>query len=154
MLHKEIPAHFPGFLFIEKERLSGFVSDGRFREMVFHEHTYIYEVSLAAPSYGEFIFLTASLPTWQGRVVKGFYGLGFHRYGQEWLVDRWRFYTPKKRTVVGERHLPKEGAAALLRLRKQAIRPLVAGTPVWSLFRLPEILADLQEVGMSSLQRN
>ncbi len=146
MLHKEIPAHFPGFLFTEKERLSGFVSDDRFREMVFHEQTHIYEVSLAAPSYGEFIFLTASLPTWQGRVIKGFYGLGFHQYGQEWLVDRWRFYTPKKRTAVWEQYLPPKSVATLLQHRKQHIRPFVAATPVWSISRLPEIIAELQTV--------
>lgn len=86
MLFKEIPNHFPGFTFTDEDQLSGFLSDDRFRHMIFHEQTSVHALFIASPDYGEFIFLTASITTPQGQVTKGFYGLGFHEYGQEWLV--------------------------------------------------------------------
>jgi hypothetical protein len=86
--------------------------------------------------------------------IMGFYGLGFHAYGQDWLVDQWRFYSPKKREVSVERNIPKAWITTLLRQRKQNIHPCVLATPVWSLFRLAEIWKELEKVSDNYLLSN
>ena len=75
------------FGFTEQERLAWRVDQDRFDEILNDEQTIIHKIQLSSNNYGEFLFVTTSRPSDQGRIAMTFFGLGYHEQRERWLTD-------------------------------------------------------------------
>jgi hypothetical protein len=87
------------------------VSDERFRTLLDDERTTIHQIDLSANNYGEFLFVTLSLPeqasqpVGQRASVVTFFGLGFHDYRERWIIAEWFWYEAFSRPELVEQTL-------------------------------------------------
>ena len=132
--------------FTENERLYWRVNQERFDAILQDEQTFIHEIKESSNSYGEFLFVTTSRPSDQGRVGMSFYGLGHHDYRERWFTKEWYWYqTNIQPNMVGQQ-ISKEETAEMLRQRLEDIRPYIEEENTQTeRGRLFELLADLTD---------
>jgi len=137
---------FEVYGFTENECLYWRVNQERFEAILQDEQTFIHEIKESSNSYGEFLFVTTSRPSDQGRVGMSFYGLGHHDYRERWFTKEWYWYqTNIHPNRVGEQ-IPKEEATELLRQRLEDIRPYIQEPDTQTeRGKLFELLADLTD---------
>ena len=90
MTEKQPKPQQEGFNFTDNETLFYKVNHERFKQMIFDDNTTIHKVQIDSNNYGEFLFLTASRPTPQGKECITYFGLGLHEHRDRWLADRRR----------------------------------------------------------------
>jgi len=133
MSHEQLPPQ-DAFRFTERERLFYRVSDARFQALLDDERTTIHQVELTANHYGEFLFVTLSLPETASQPigerpgVVTFYGLGFHDYRERWITSEWFWCEAFSRPELLEQTIDKATAQKLLEERRAYIRPYL-GSP-------------------------
>jgi hypothetical protein len=104
------------FAFSEHEQLFDRISDARFRELVERTDTTLHEASLSTNNYGEFLFVTVSWQSGQGREQVTFWGQGYHEYRERWIADVWYWYRSERRDLEGMT-IPREQFAEQLEER-------------------------------------
>ncbi len=150
-MSKEQPQPPDVFAFSEREKLFYRLSDARFQELLRDVRTTIHRVELSANDYGEFLFITVSLPKTASQPVgerKGvvtLYGLGLHEYRERWITDEWFWYEAFSRPEVVEQRMTKERVEARLRERREEIAPYVTGRAQSGRGKLFEMLAELTD---------
>lgn len=80
------------FGFSNHEMLDYRLSHKRLMELIDDDRSVVHSVSLDYNNYGEWLFVTLSLPAGDKRHVVTFYGLGFHEYRERWYTDQWFWY--------------------------------------------------------------
>jgi hypothetical protein len=139
------------FGFTGRERLTWRVSEERFRALLEDEHTVIHSVELSANNYGEFLFLTVSLPEQASQSigertsVVTMWGLGYHEYRERWIHQEWFWYRAFSRPELLEQTVDKATARRLLEERRESIRPHVGKPRQSDRGKLFEMLADLTD---------
>lgn len=143
-----------GFAFSENEQLYNRVTQSRFEQLLADDATAIHRLELAANSFGEFLFVTASRPTQAGRQAVSFYGLGFHEYRERWLQREWYWYTADLQAEQMEHKMDKDEALEILRQRRAALAPYFTTDAQTHRGQLYELLADLldEDGALSELQ--
>lgn len=137
------------FSFTERERLFERISDARFQELLEDERTTVHRIELSANSYGEFLFVSLSLPQEAERPVGErasivtLWGLGYHDYRERWIHQEWAWYRAYSRPELVEQMLDKEAAQKLLEERRNEIVPYVSQITQSKRGKLYELLADL-----------
>jgi hypothetical protein len=63
----------------EQERLYWRVNQERFHEILDDDQTFVHKIQESSNAFGEFLFVTTSRPSGQGRIAMTFYGLGYVR---------------------------------------------------------------------------
>ncbi len=134
-----------GFGFTSNEKLFTRVTDERFRALLFASQTTIHSITLAGNNYGEFLFVTASRETAEGRECITFWGLGLHEYREKWLTKEWRWHRANQFPQTMSQKLPREAAEQLLREREAEIAPHVDSTTQSKQGQLFEMLTDLTD---------
>jgi len=150
-MSKEQPQPPDVFEFTEREKLFYRVSDERFQELLGDERTTVHRVELSANDYGEFLFITVSLPktanqpAGERKSVVTMFGLGLHEYRERWITREWFWYEAFSRPEVVEQRMTKEEVEEILRERREAIAPYVADKVQSGRGRLFAMLADLTD---------
>jgi len=150
-MNKERPQLPEVFEFTEREKLFYRVSEARFQELLEDERTAIHRVELSANDYGEFLFITVSLPKAASQPVgerKGvvtMYGLGLHEYRERWITDEWFWYEAFSRPELLEQIMTKEEVEEILRERREEIAPYVTDKAQSGRGKLFEMVAELTD---------
>lgn len=137
--------------FTKRERLNHRVSEERFRALIEDEHTVIHSVELSANNYGEFLFLTVSLPeqakqpVGERSSVVTFWGLGYHEYRERWLTAEWFWYEAFSCPEFVERNVDKATARQILEEQRVRIRSDGDHLPQSKRGKWFEMLADLTD---------
>ena len=134
-----------GFAFTENEELFYRVSHERFTNMVFGQGTTIHKITIDGNNYGEFLFLTASRPTGEGRECISFWGLGLHEHRDRWLTQEWFFHRSNQFPDTMKQALSQEEAEQLIQARQEDIAPYVTKRDQSRCGQLFETLADLTD---------
>jgi len=134
MSEEQLQPH-EAFGLTEREKLFYRVSEARFQTLIEDERTTIHSLELSANNYGEFVFVTLSLPEQtsqpigeRGSVVT-FWGYGFHEYRERWLHQEWFWYRAFSRPELIEQTVDKETAQKLLAQRRREIAPHLDSQP-------------------------
>lgn len=134
------------FGFTDEEALFYHVKDSRFREILAAPDTTIHRIRLDGNNYGEFLFVTISKTSEQGRASVTFFGLGFHQLRERWYTHEWFWYENHPISEVMRQQLSKDEAEKALDERRTAIRPYaVPNTSQSSRAKLFELLADFSD---------
>lgn len=147
----EAPKPGDAFRFTERERRAWRVSGGRFQALVEDERTVVHRVELSANNYGEFLFVTVSLPeqadqpVGERASVVTFWGLGYHEYRERWITAEWFWYQAFSRPELIEQTVDKATVQKLLKERREDIQPEVGGPQQSEQGKLFEMLADLTD---------
>lgn len=150
-MSKEQPQPSNAFEFTEREKLFDRVSDARFQELLEDERTVIHRIELSANNYGEFLFVTVSLPgaasrpVGERKSVVTMFGLGYHEYRERWLTDEWFWYEAFSRRELIEQTIPREEVEEILRERKAEIAPYISRQTQSGRGKLFEMIADLTD---------
>ena len=134
-----------GFAFTENERLFDRISHDRFEKIFNDEASLIHNMGLSANNYGEFLFVTASRPSGQGREVVTFWGLGLHEMRERWLHEEWFYYSANVFSETMKKHLDRDEARELLQQRLDEIAPYIPQEYQTRRGQLFELLADLTD---------
>jgi hypothetical protein len=92
------------------------------------ERTTIHSVELSANNYGEFLFVTVSLPeqanqpVGERKSVVTLYGLGYHEYRERWVHQEWFWYQAFSRPELIEQAVDKATAQKLLEEQRESVR--------------------------------
>jgi hypothetical protein len=147
----EAPKPGDAFGFTERERLTWRVSEERFRALLEDERAVIHSVELSANNYGEFLFVTLSLPeqadqpVGERASVVTFWGLGYHEYRERWITSEWFWYRAFSRPELLAQSVDRATTRQLLEERREDIRPDVGRTQQSERGKLFEMLADLTD---------
>jgi len=112
------------FGFTMEEQLREKVTDQRFREILTDKKTIVHQVSESSNSYGEFLFVEASRPVGDQRVMTTFYGLGFHAH-RGWCDDVWFWNKANSSPESLRQEILKDEAEKLILERRVTIAPYV-----------------------------
>lgn len=145
MSKEHLPPQPDPFSFSERERLYDRVSDARFRALLGDELTQVHNAELSSNNYGEFVFVTLSRPTQQGRQAATFWGLGYHEYRERWIADYWNWYSTTLWRDKAEKALVKEEVEKLIEERREEIAPYLGKEQQSQRGKLFELLADLTD---------
>ena len=146
--HKSQPAPrrpYDAYGFTEKERLKWRVNQERFKGILNDERTTIHEIQESSNSFGEFLFVTTSRQTKQGRVAMTFYGMGFHDCRERWITKHWYWYQASTTPNMMKQQLAKDEADELLKQRQESIQPYIDENTQTDRGRLFELLAELTD---------
>ncbi len=150
-MSKEHPQPEEAFGFTEREKLFYRVSEARFQALLEDERTTIHRIELSANDYGEFLFVTVSLPQAANQPVgerKGvvtMFGLGLHEYRDRWITDEWFWYEAYSYPELLEQKLDKEEAQKLIEERREGIKPYMGGHQQSERGKLFEMIADMTD---------
>jgi hypothetical protein len=127
------------------------VSDDRFQALLEDEHTLVHRIEFSANNYGEFLFLTLSLPEQTSQPVGErasavtFWGLGYHEYRERWITTEWFWYQAFSRPELLEQTVDKATARQMLEEQREHIRSSAGYPPQSERGQLFEMLADLTD---------
>ena len=147
----ETPKPGDAFAFTERERLNWRVSEERFQTLLEDERTVIHSLELSANNYGEFMFVTLSLPEQAAQPVGErssvvtLWGLGYHEYRERWLHQEWFWYRTFSYPELLARSVDKDTARQLLAERRESIQSEVSLSRQTGRGKLFEMLADLTD---------
>jgi hypothetical protein len=145
-MSKEAPRRLDeGFGFTESEALFYRISHERFQELFADEQTAIHKIEVSYNNYGEFLFVTASRDTPQGRQPVTFYGQGYHEHRERWITQEWYWYRANAHPSGMKQVLEKEDAQERLQQRLEDIAPYIQDVQQSQRARLYEMLADLTD---------
>jgi hypothetical protein len=144
-MSKERPQSHEGFEFTEHEKLYDRITNKRFEGWIQDEQTTVHSVELDSNNYGEFLFVTTSRNTHQGKSRITFWGLGFHEYRDRWITDEWRWYEPVANPERDKKSLDKSEVQKLLQNRQSEIAPQSHRNVQSKRGELFEIVADLTD---------
>jgi hypothetical protein len=134
-----------GFDFTEREQLYYRISNKRFEAFFTDVATTIHRIEVSYNNYGEFLFVTASRETGQGRQPVTFYGAGFHEMRERWISQEWFWYKGNTYSAATKLIVPKEEAKEILERRWAEIAPYVTAVEQTRRGQLFEMLADLTD---------
>ncbi len=134
-----------GFGFTETERDFYRVSDKRFQELFTDEQTTIHKIELSYNSFGEFLFVTASRETPEGRQPVTFYSQGYHEYRERWIDNEWYWYRANSHLATLKRIVAKDEAEEVLNQRREEIAPYITQAQQTRRGQLYEMMADLTD---------
>lgn len=83
----------------EEEAIRLRVTDERLKEILAQIDTTTHTIKLSTNAFGEFLFLTTSRGTSQGRICMTFFGLGYHEYRERWVSEEWFWYQSQESAV-------------------------------------------------------
>lgn len=151
MTSKERPQPPDTFGFTERERLYYRVSDERFQQLLEDERCTVHSVELSANNYGEFLFVTVSVPeqacrpVGERKSVFTFWGLGLHEYRERWIHQHWCWYEAFSRPELLERTVDKVLAHQQLQERRDHISPYLDHQQQSKRGQLFELLAEMSD---------
>ena len=129
----------------EKEQLFWRVSQERFQVILEDEQTQVHEIKDSHNNYGNFLFVTSSRPSTQGRICMTFFGLGFHEYRERWITDEWFWYQSNLTPELQKNKLTQEEVKSILEQRRDSIAAEIGTVSQTDRGRLFELLADLTD---------
>ena len=139
------------FQFTERERLKRRVSDERLRALLGDERTLTHRVEVSANDFGEYLFLTVSLPEQacqpvgeRGSVIT-FWGLGYHEFRDRWLHAEWFWYESFCTPEVLEQIMVTDSVKQLLENRRDYIGLYLCNQEQSERGQLFGMLADLTD---------
>lgn len=145
-MSKERPQPTPdAFGLTENEKLFDRISNKRFQNLFQDEGTTVHSIELSANSFGEFLFVTLSRSSEQGREYLTFWGNGYHEYRERWLTEEWFWYKPHLTEELQEIHLTREEADELFAQHQEAIAAYVTEDTQSERGKLFDLLADLTD---------
>ena len=150
MNHEQIALPAPeepykAFGFTENEHLFWRVGNGRFNRILEDDQTIIHKIQESSNSYGDFLFVTASRPGEQERVVMTFYGLGYHEMRERWINQEWFWYQASMNPELLEQQMNKEEVREMIKQRLESIQPYFGEHTQTQRGQMFEILADLTD---------
>lgn len=146
MSHPERPQPNDPFGFTEHEKLYDRIQNARLTAILQDSATTIHRVELSSNTYGEFLFLTASRPSPNGRMALTFWGLGYHEYRERWYTDEWSWYQTSVPIDTEEaERLEKSEVERLLSERRDEIAGDARTVTQSKRGELFELLADLTD---------
>lgn len=141
-----------GFGFTEQEELFYRVSHERFQAIFGDEKTAIHRIEVSYNNYGEFLFVTASRETQQGRQSVTFYGQGYHDQRERWISKEWFWYRANAFPSTTMQIVEKEEAEEILTQRVEEIAPYIEAEQQTMRGRLFEMMADLTDEDGASVE--
>jgi hypothetical protein len=139
------------FGFTEREKLFYRVSEARFQALLEDERITIHRIELSANDYGEFLFVTVSLPAaanqpvGERKSVVTMFGLGLHEFRERWITDEWFWYQAFSYPELLEQTVDKQDAQWLIEERREAIQPYVNSQQQSKRGKLFEMIADMTD---------
>jgi hypothetical protein len=134
-----------GFDFTENEKLFYKVNNERLMEIIFDDKTTIHKANIDSNNYGEYLFLTTSRATAEGRECVSFWGFGFHEYRDRWLTNEWFWYRANQFPELMRQELAREEVEELIKTRLQEIAPYITDSKQSQRGQLFEMLAEMTD---------
>jgi hypothetical protein len=150
MSHEQTPQLAPKrpyelFGLSEQEALYWRVTDQRFRDLLEQDETLIHRIEDSSNNFGEFLFVTASRPGYQGRIAMTFYGLGYHEHRERWIAGEWFWYQSNLSPELMRVQIEKEEANNLIQQRRDSIASHLGQDVQTEYGQFFEMLADLTD---------
>jgi len=139
------------FGFTEREKLFYRVSEARFQALLEDERTAIHRIELSANAYGEFLFVTVSLPeavnrpVGERKSVVTMFGLGLHEYRDRWITNEWFWVEAYTYPELLEQAIERENAKKLIEERREDIKAYVDNQQQSGRGQLFEMIADMTD---------
>jgi hypothetical protein len=133
------------FGFTEHEQLFWRVNQARFAEILKDDKTLIHKAEDSSNDFGEFLFVTASRSTKQGRIYMTFYGLGYHEYRERWLTNEWFWYQSNPDPNLIKTRLDKKEVEEMIQKHRDEVLSQASQSRQSMRGKLFEILADLTD---------
>ena len=119
------------------------ITNERLKKILASPETTPHNLKLSTNTFGEFLFLTVSRGIGQQRIYMTFYGLGYHKYRERWIIDDWFWYQSQESMVDFSISLSEKDAEKKLEERLEKIRLNLGKDTQTEYGRKFEHLADL-----------
>lgn len=131
--------------FSEYERSFDRIATERLLNIIKQPDTQIHSLELATNNYGEFLFISTSRPSNEGRTGVTFWGAGYHEYRERWLTREWFWYRNNPRPGELIDQIDREAARESILARLADISVYGDADRQSSRGKMFELIADLTD---------